>query len=641
MAVEKTKPVRRFTNLQGSNPHISDSELLNSNNQAKFIGKADVVVAGAGIIGLLYAIHLKTISPHLKIEVFEKSEAPIQKIGESTLSSFSRLVLGEIIPQDYLLRLFGLKDGLQFYCIDKEGLSVTSEDIGGLDISFQLDRRVSELFFTMWAQRMGINVYHGIDVAFETNNNEDIKIPQDSSAWKISTFWWQSPKPKESFNAPRIFLKDPSGTVGPEIEARLVCDATGFSRQLTSRFGKREAFPGWNCDAYWAYFKEKPIPDVEDRLEHWDYPATKHVCFPEGWGWFIKLISWHHAPLPNLMDLLAHIITAALSKTPVDSIPCTAALSSTFSCPYEFITSIGWAVRNDYTLPSDLTSYGQTEGEQKFTYFQRKYPTLDRLMTRNYDLLPRYYGKQTYFVKKTLAYRSPIVAGEGWFAIGNSAGFTNPLISPGINAGVGSAFLAATLTETILSAEVDGKGKQEMVKAIKVYQEYMHEYMVPCLWNMNRYWYNLFRSHRLFAALVPCYWALAIDDIGIQYDSKFDEEDLRWLVGAGGDAFQNFAKEVAEVAPDGEELSEEVICKVEQMSKELLKERKALFPGNMWGKYLRKFGDGLDRVEGKNVRTEGANFKAARCEGCRYWVFDYACLCPVCGSERANAAPTC
>src|ERR1700728_874820 len=132
-------PIRRFTELQNNHPELSHSMLLNSNNRTRFTGRADVVVAGAGIIGLCYAIHLKNISPHLKIEVFEKSAAPVQKIGESTLSSFTKFTNGEIVAQDYLLHLFGLKDGLQFYCIDRQGLSVTSEDIGGLDLSFQLD----------------------------------------------------------------------------------------------------------------------------------------------------------------------------------------------------------------------------------------------------------------------------------------------------------------------------------------------------------------------------------------------------------------------------------------------------------------------------------------------------------------------
>jgi hypothetical protein len=104
--------------------------------------------------------------------VFEKSAAPVQKIGESTLSSFSRFTNGAILHQDYFFRLFGLKDGLQFYCIDRHGLSVTSEDIGGLDLSFQLDRRMSELFLTMWAQKMGIHVYHGVDVDFKIGGDD-------------------------------------------------------------------------------------------------------------------------------------------------------------------------------------------------------------------------------------------------------------------------------------------------------------------------------------------------------------------------------------------------------------------------------------------------------------------------------------
>jgi hypothetical protein len=119
---------------------------------------------------------------------------------------------------------------------------------------------------------------------------------------------------------------------------------------------------------------------VESRLDHWDYPATKHVCFPEGWGWFIKLISWHQAPLGNLMDLVAYVIDNAKGGVPADEIPCTKNLSNIFYCPYEFITSIGFAVRNDYKLPENLYEYGDTELEQKFTYSKQKYPTFDCLI---------------------------------------------------------------------------------------------------------------------------------------------------------------------------------------------------------------------------------------------------------------------
>jgi len=90
------------------------------------------------------------------------------------------------------------------------------------------------------------------------------------------------------------------------------------------------------------------------------------------------------------------------------------------------------------------------------------------------------------------------VAGEGWFAIGNSAGSTNPLISPGINAGVGSAVLAASLTKIILSAHSNADSKSEIQKSMQVYQAYSRDFMLPRLHQVNRYCYNMFRDHRLF-----------------------------------------------------------------------------------------------------------------------------------------------
>jgi hypothetical protein len=63
---------------------------------------------------------------------------------------------------------------------------------------------------------------------------------------------------------------------------------------------------------------------------------------------------------------------------------------------------------------------------------------------------------------------------------------------------------------------------------------------------MNHYWYKMFRDHTMFEALIVCNWELAIGDISQQYENKFDEEDLKWLVGAGGDEFQKFCEEMLE-----------------------------------------------------------------------------------------------
>jgi hypothetical protein len=345
------------------------------------------------------------------------------------------------------------------------------------------------------------------------------------------------------------------------------------------------------------------------------------------------------------MDLIAYLIDHAERGVPAEQVPCVQKLSTAFACPYEYITSIGWAVRNDHHIPSDIVlgQYGQSEAEQKFTYFQRKYPTLNWLMTETYELLPNYYGKQTYFIRKALAYRSPVVAGNGWFAVGNTAGFTNPLISPGMNAGIETAFLAATLTGEVL--DVPGSQREEvmMLRAAK-YQSWTHDYMMSCLQQMNRYWYNMFRDHRLFEALVPCFWATgvgAVEDIQFQRDSEFTSADLGWVVGSGLDRFQEFAKvilNILEPPVEGSTLTDEIIAQIQNLSQECLLERASQFPANKWGSYLRKYDNQLQRVPGKRQRYDGGSWFATHCVECNIWIHDKIIVCPVCGTRQSTGA---
>ena len=101
------------------------------------------------------------------------------------------------------------------------------------------------------------------------------------------------------------------------------------------------------------------------------------------------------------MDLVAFIIAEV--KISVDDVPCMRALSEMYDCPYEFITSIDGAVRYDKKkIPEDLRELGKAEGESKFNYFQRTYPTLYRLLVRDYNLWPNYHGEETYFVRQTI-----------------------------------------------------------------------------------------------------------------------------------------------------------------------------------------------------------------------------------------------
>ncbi|KAF8198207.1 hypothetical protein K438DRAFT_1966946 [Mycena galopus ATCC 62051] len=623
----EANPLHHFTELREQHPELSDSQLINSNNRSAFTGAADVVVVGAGIVGLCYAVHLKKRSPELKIEVFEKSFAPIHKIGESTLSPFSTFTTGDVFPYDYLLRLFSLKDGLQFYNIDQDDRDITVHDLGGLDVSFQLDRRLSELFMTMYVQSLGVNVYYGVGVDF------DISATNQSAA--------DPDIPTRPFGAPKVILEDSSNTLGHSVSARMVCDASGFSRRLTAKYGARENLDGhWNCDSYWTYFRKRDLSSVDDRLLAWDYAATNHLCFPEGWGWFIGLISWEQAPLANLMDLVAHVMAGASAAISPDIFPCARELSAMFACPFEHVTSVGFAVRNDFALPKDLSAYGAGEGEQKFNFFKKRYPTIDALLTNNYDILPNYYGDRTYFAKKSLAYSSPVIAGEGWLAIGNSAGFTNPLYSPGINAtGLAGAWMGANITAQVLDAP-DLEAKDAMMRAVKSHQAFLHDFAIPRLANMNRLWYNAFRDHRLFEAVLEALWASSYEHVEDHYygdtRSKYADYDAHWLMGAGLDAFQDLCAEILSIldGPNaGASPSEAEVQKVLAITQGVVHDRTARWPGNHWGKWLRQYGEKLQKVPGKKERTGGFLVKAKKCGVCGYFVHNRASTCPICGEK--------
>ena len=183
-----TSPVIKHTFAErAAADNLNDSAILNSNNAAgsDVPSNADVVVAGGGIHGLIYAIHAAGYKPgNLKISVIEKNSKPGYKIGESTLPLFSLWLKMFGLTAEYLLRIFGLKDGMIFYFLDRENsgnyTDFASNGTPGLFLSgFQLERPISELLFTLLAQRKGVNVYHGKEVDFKSTRSEERRVGKE------------------------------------------------------------------------------------------------------------------------------------------------------------------------------------------------------------------------------------------------------------------------------------------------------------------------------------------------------------------------------------------------------------------------------------------------------------------------------
>lgn len=112
-------PKHTFTESAAAG-NLNDAQVFNSNNPSgsKLPTESDVAVAGGSLI---YAIHSAKFKPgNLKISVIEKNSKPGYKFGESTLPLFSLWCKMHDLTAEYLLRLFGLKDGLCFYFLDRE-----------------------------------------------------------------------------------------------------------------------------------------------------------------------------------------------------------------------------------------------------------------------------------------------------------------------------------------------------------------------------------------------------------------------------------------------------------------------------------------------------------------------------------------
>ncbi|KXS18127.1 ARM repeat-containing protein [Gonapodya prolifera JEL478] len=124
----------------------------------------------------------------------------------------------------------------------------------------------------------------------------------------------------------------------------------------------------------------------------------------------------------------------------------------------------------------------------------------------------------------TFSGASLIVAGDGWFAIGNTAGSTNSLVSPGINVGIEMAYLAAELSRELL-ANFSTKTPRD---AAREYEAFRHDFH--------------FRDDRLFEIVAPFYWVTAINVIEEQYSDRFTSADVRWVIGAGNDDFLEFSR---------------------------------------------------------------------------------------------------
>ncbi|KAK4209128.1 hypothetical protein QBC37DRAFT_486321 [Rhypophila decipiens] len=607
----------------------ASSEFLNAQNKKadKDIVQSDIVVVGGGIHSLIYSIHalkrlnLNSCLQSPSITVLEKSHSPGYKIGESTLTTFGLWLKTVGIGSALLWRLFGPKDGLAFYYLNPEdpddiGTFSANGPSGDFVPTLQIERSVSELLLTLYAQRLGVTVLHGHSV--------------DIDATAASLF-----DPSKTVDV-KVTTEKQRG-ISTSIEAKLLVDATGRFRRLASKTSPRTRFPGFNTDSFWAYFEFDSSFD-ERNLPFPCYEScnTNHICLPEGWAWIIRLPSWEGSPLPNLVKMINFLLDLNAKNAHPDDYPPATELARRFDLKFRWVVSIGYALRSDVIYPpdADLQKYGTCEAERKFNWITSRYERMTALMSRHKLIHDLYGPKTTWFTRKTLTYDSPVVAGHNWAAIGDAAGFTNPLYSPGINCNMATSVYLAELTPRCLAGQ--GKGA-------------MDEYATFCkgrvenLHRMNVFNYLLMRSPRT-GPLGPLWQYLCGTGNRTWQTMRhctFEEVArtiMAWEWGSDREEYIAFAKEAIKLlegpaclAPD------EVVEKVVQLSE--IRLRQAVETGkykSRWAGLLRWYDDELVRREEK----PGRDVLARRCETCGNWriLRDDVRRCATCGAVNEQTA---
>jgi flavin-dependent dehydrogenase/AcrR family transcriptional regulator len=380
--------------------------------------EVDVVVAGAGPIGALYASFLKLQRPRTRILVLERSTEPGHKIGESTLSGFIKALRTVGIRQDVLRRLFYPKNGLGFHHVEESTPDVAQAPEYVLETfneTFQVERRVLDSLVLANARRLGVEVIQGatVDIArSELGRTGDlIRYTVGSREFRVKT--------------------------------TLLVDATGPAGVL-SRHLKLHTKEGltFQTSAVWTYYQNvrslDKIPGWKGKSQFGRDTYTQHLSLKEGWLWYIPIVSWQEAPSANLDRMIRSVVGARRAPASRDD------LAAEYGCPWKDILSVGLVLR------SDRDAHLKDDVRAAFEHYSRKYPAIRRLLQGG-EVLENYYGTgETFMSRMTMRGYSRQVAGDGWLLVGDAAFFVDPLISPGLTGGTCQAFQAAGETARAL-----------------------------------------------------------------------------------------------------------------------------------------------------------------------------------------------
>jgi flavin-dependent dehydrogenase len=226
---------------------------------------------------------VRRFRPGTRVVVIERRDKPGHKVGESTLSTTVRCFNAMGLNHSVLRRLFGNKAGLRWFHTEEDGDTLNLPfDIVDIEETYQVERRVLET-----AMQYMATTREGVELLTDTQ----VMIRESDLESDINT----------------LVCKDVNGDKF-NLRCKVVCDASGPASVIPRHLGVYRKDPAmlntFNYNSYFAYFR----PKKELPIDFWSYPATRHICFKEGWLWFISLISWEQNPTENLEAMIHHLL---------------------------------------------------------------------------------------------------------------------------------------------------------------------------------------------------------------------------------------------------------------------------------------------------------------------------------------------
>lgn len=477
----------------------------------------DVVVIGGDVMGLMTALLCRKKCPaKTTITVVDNGPVVLSGIGESGLSTMCRAMVSLGLPLDFCSHLFAMSSGLSYYHVDDRNFL---REITNLEVGFQYDRRVLFILMQELARRRGIDVI--------TQCCSHILHRPDKKEWSVIH--------DDGFCHVLLQHRDLEKYRRSHLRAKAVVNASGRNGLLQGCFRKPfsrhpiiKKHVHFNTNAIWAHF-QAPLVKKMRLLKRFDEPTTKHICFPEGWMWMIRLVDWgktsDYTLQGHVSNLLDQLDARQKGDTAVKYTCLQRLVEENPDIQYEYVYSIGFVIRDDMDV-------SMTSDYDRFIHWVNKYEVIAKAIAPfiGRPTRPRSSGRFDVISRRALAEYNIMPIRDGCLTVGDAAIYTNPFFSRGMNVGIVQAVGAA---EAIRDALI-GKSFRFLTAPTMMQQAFKTWFILAIRLLGCDYvtWHMLMANRGCFSDFLMAYFSATIGDIGVyQNDRTFEFRKERHAFG--------------------------------------------------------------------------------------------------------------